>query len=263
MRAIILAGGKGRRLEPYTITFPKPLVPVGDMPILEIVIRQLKRAGFDHVTMAVGHLAELLMAYFGDGSRWGIHIDYSREEQPLGTVGPLALMDDLPDTFLVMNGDVLTTLRYDSLYNYHLESNAELTIASHRCNTQIDLGIIEFDGRMRVTGYREKPTLPYDVSMGVYVFNRSIVDTFEAGQYMDLPTIVLSSVEQKKLVKVFLSESEWLDIGRPSDYAHASERFAALRHEFLPGEEDLGPSPTPNSSSQDAQSTTSPRENPS
>ena len=129
MRAIILAGGKGRRLEPYTITFPKPMVPVGDMPILEIVIRQLKIAGFDHVTMAVGHLAELLMAYFGDGERWGIRIDYSREEQPLGTVGPLALIDDLPETFVVMNGDVLTTLKYDWLYNYHLNSGAELTIA--------------------------------------------------------------------------------------------------------------------------------------
>jgi NDP-sugar pyrophosphorylase family protein len=119
--------------------------------------------------MAVGHLAELIMAYFGDGRKWDLKIDYSREETPLGTVGPLALIDDLPETFLVMNGDVLTTLKYDWLYNYHLQSGAELTIACHRCNAKIDLGVIEFDGRLEVTGYREKPTLPYDVSMGLPV----------------------------------------------------------------------------------------------
>lgn len=172
MRAVILAGGKGRRLAPYTITFPKPMVPVGDMPILEIVIRQLKLAGFTHVTLAVGHLAELLMAYFQDGSRWGLRIDYSREEAPLGTTGPLLLIEDLPDDFLVMNGDVLTTLNYAELFRVHLRSKAALTVACHRCNTKVDLGVIEFDGRMQVTGYREKPTIPYDVSMGVYVFNR-------------------------------------------------------------------------------------------
>jgi len=262
MRAVILAGGKGRRLEPYTITFPKPLVPVGDMPILEIVVRQLKWAGFDHVTMAVGHLAELLMAYFGDGRRWGIRIDYSREEQPLGTVGPLALMEDLPETFLVMNGDVLTTLRYDWLYSYHLNTNTELTIATHRCNTTIDLGIIEFDGRMRVTGYREKPTLPYDASMGVYVFNRSIVDTVKPGTYMDLPTLVVQSINQQRLVKVFVSESEWLDIGRPSEYARASERFAALRDEFLPSDDRERALP-PQYSSPENESSASFVENPS
>lgn len=236
MRAIILAGGKGTRLAPYTISFPKPLVPVGDMPILEIVIRQLKAAGFTHVTLAVGHLAELLMAYFGDGSKWGIEIDYSREEQPLGTVGPLALIDDLPQSFLVMNGDVLTTLKYDWLVNYHEQTGAALTIACHRCNTKIDLGVIEFDGRLQVTGYREKPTLPYDVSMGVYVFDRSVLEMFPAGEYMDFPTVVMKLVEQGKTVKVFLSDVEWLDIGRPADYSQATESFEAMRDRFLPRE---------------------------
>jgi NDP-sugar pyrophosphorylase family protein len=238
-RAVILAGGKGRRLQPYTITFPKPLVPVGEMPILEIVIRQLKAAGFTKITMAVGHLAELIMAYFGDGSKWGLEIEYSREEKPLGTVGPLALIDDLPETFLVMNGDVLTTLSYDKLFDYHIESGAELTIACHRCNSKIDLGVIEFDGRLEVTGYREKPVLPYDASMGIYVFNRSLLDTFTAGDYIDFPTVVDTLIKQEKLVKVFLSENEWLDIGRPDDYAKASERFAELRDKFLP----IQPSP--------------------
>ena len=237
MRAIILAGGEGRRLAPYTISFPKPLVPVGDVPILEIVIRQLKTAGFERVTMAVGHLAELIMAYFGDGKKWGIEIDYSREETPLGTLGPLTLIDDLPETFLVMNGDVLTTLKYDWLYNYHLRAEADLTIACHRCNTKIDLGVIEFDGQLHVTGYREKPVLPYDVSMGVYIFNRSIIETFERGEHVDFPTVVTSLVEDHRPVKVYLSDDQWLDIGRPEDYAHATETFEAMRDKFLPTEE--------------------------
>lgn len=234
MRAVILAGGEGRRLAPYTISFPKPLVPVGDIPILEIVIRQLKAAGFERVTMAVGHLAELLMAYFGDGEKWGLEIDYSREESPLGTLGPLTLIDDLPPTFLVMNGDVLTTLKYDWLYNYHLRSEAELTIACHRCNTKIDLGVIEFDGQLHVTGYREKPVLPYDVSMGVYVLNRSIVEQFERGDHVDFPDVVSSLVAEDRPVKVYLSDDHWLDIGRPEDYARASETFEVMREKFLP-----------------------------
>jgi NDP-sugar pyrophosphorylase family protein len=233
MRAIILAGGKGRRLAPYTITYPKPMVPVGDMPILEIVIRQLKQAGFTHVTMAVGHLAELLMAYFQDGSRWGIRIDYSREETPLGTSGPLLLLKELPENFLVMNGDVLTTLNYADLFRFHLRTGAALTIACHRCNTKVDLGVIEFDGRMQVTGYREKPTIPYDVSMGVYVFNRRALASFAPGTYVDLPTVVESLLEQNQTVKVYLSDTEWLDIGRLSDYEVASAKFQEMREQFL------------------------------
>jgi NDP-sugar pyrophosphorylase family protein len=236
MRAVILAGGKGRRLAPYTITFPKPLVPVGDMPILEIVIRQLARSGFDHITLATGHLAELLVAYFGDGSKWGVRIDYSREERPLGTVGPLLLIDDLPETFLVMNGDVLTTLKYDWLYHYHENSQAELTIACHRCNTQVDLGVIEFNGQHQVTGYREKPTIPYDASMGVYVFQRRALDTIAGGQSIDFPTLVNLLIARKANVKVYMPECLWLDIGRPSDYAEASETFMARMDEFLPSE---------------------------
>jgi len=233
MRAIILAGGKGRRLSPYTITFPKPMVPISDMPILEIVIRQLKTAGFNHITLAVGHLAELLMAYFMDGSKWNVKIDYSRETKPLGTAGPLLLVKDLPENFIVMNGDVLTTLNYRDLYDNHLKTGAELTIACHRCNTKIDLGVIEFDGRMQVTGYREKPILPYDVSMGVYVFNKTVLETIVPDTYTDFPNVVQGLVDDNKKVKVFLSDNVWLDIGRPDDYETASEQFQELREQFL------------------------------
>ncbi len=242
-RAIILAGGEGRRLHPYTITFPKPLVPIADMPILEIVIRQLKAAGFGRITMAVGHLAELSISYFGDGSKWGIDIDYSREEKPLGTVGPLALIDDLPETFLVMNGDVLTTLCYDRFFEAHVASGADLTIACHRCNTKIDLGVIEFNGRMEVTDYREKPVLPYDASMGIYLFDRTVLEEFTRGDYIDFPTIVKAMVAAGKSVKVYLSDTEWLDIGRPDDYARASEQFEELRERFLPSHRGGGVAP--------------------
>lgn len=237
MHAIVLAGGRGRRLEPYTITFPKPLVPVGEMPILEIVVRQLKLSGFERITMAVGHLSQLMMSYFQDGSQWGMEITYSKEEVPLGTVGPLKLIDNLPETFLVMNGDVLTTLPYSELYQYHINSGADLTIACHRCTTKIDLGVIEFDGSMEVTGYREKPSLTYDVSMGVYIFNKSVLKYFERGERFDFPDLVTRLVEDGRRVKVFLSEHIWLDIGRPEDYERASEVFAKMRQQFLPDNE--------------------------
>jgi len=242
MRAVILAGGMGRRLVPYTLTFPKPMMPVGDYPILEIVIRQLAAAGFQHVTLAVGHLAELLEAYFGDGSRWGVQIDYSHETEPLGTVGPLALIDDLPEDFLVMNGDVLTTLDYGELFRYHQAGDAELTIASYRANTKVDFGVLEYDGQHRVVGYREKPIIPYDVSMGVYVFRRSIFDMFSPGESVDLPTLVHLMIGDRRKVKVRPSECRWLDIGRPADYQIATDAFEQHLNEFLPNSAGVEPS---------------------
>lgn len=221
MHAVILAGGRGRRLAPYTICFPKPLVPVGEMPILEIVLRQLAAAGCTRATLAVGHLAELIMAYFGRGERVGIDIEYSREDKPLGTVGPLKLLDDLPEHFLVMNGDVLTTMNYQDVYQYHLQSDADLTVSCHRCQTLVDFGVVEFDGQMRVTGYREKPTVQYDVSMGVYVFRRSVLELVEPGVYYDFPTLVQALVSKRRRVKVFMSDCLWLDVGRRDDYDRA------------------------------------------
>jgi NDP-sugar pyrophosphorylase family protein len=206
------------------------------MPILEIVIRQLRAAGFLQVTMAVGHLAELIMAYFGDGERWGVEINYSREEVPLGTVAPVKLIDDLPDNFLVMNGDVLTSLSYRSLYDAHVTSGAELTIACHRLNVQIDYGIIEFDGLLEVTGYREKPTFPSDVSMGVYMFSKSALDLVPSGEHMDIPTLVARLIGEGRKVRALLADCRWLDIGRHDDYARAIAVFDELRDEFLPEE---------------------------
>lgn len=238
MRAVILAGGKGQRLHPYTAVFPKPLMPVGDVPILEVVVRQLRRAGFDHLTMAVGHLAELLMSFFGDGSRFGLRIDYSREDAPLGTAGPLRLIPDLPARFLVMNGDLLTTLDYARLMEAHARSGAMATIAGRRREVAVDLGVLHADADGRLVRYDEKPRLSYDVSMGVYVFEHAVLDFLPAAGPFDFPDLVQALLAAGRAVFVHRSEDLWLDIGRPEDYAQAAELFHARRAEFLPDEEE-------------------------
>ena len=172
MRAVILAGGKGVRLAPLTEVFPKPLVPIGGMPIMEIVIRQLKHYGFNRITLAVGYLADLIQAYFQDGSKWGVSINYSCEEAPLGTAGPLALIDDLDETFLVMNADVLTSLNYLELINFHKSQGGIATIGSNKKQVKIDLGVIISNGDYTIGDYIEKPVTSYQVSMGVYILSR-------------------------------------------------------------------------------------------
>lgn len=236
MRAVILAGGRGTRLYPYTIVFPKPLMPIGDVPILEIVVRQLKYYGISDIVMAVGHLAELLMAYFGDGSRFGVQISYSRETYPLGTAGPLALIPGLDETFLVMNGDVLTTLDYRALIAYHRANGSVATIASHRRDARIDLGVIQTDATGRITDYIEKPVYHYLVSMGIYVFEPAVLRQIEPGQRLDFPDLVLRLLAAGERVQSYLFDGYWLDIGRPDDYSQATAEFEQLRKQFLPDE---------------------------
>jgi NDP-mannose synthase len=182
MEAVILAGGKGTRLRPYTTTIPKPLMPVGEQPILQLVLRQLRTAGVERVTMAVNHMAELIQAFFGSGDRFGLQIRYSLEEEPLGTVGPLRLIQDLPDHFLVMNGDILTNLDYADLYRHHVANGGELTIASYRRDSKIDFGVMEIDAQTgRLAKYHEKPVYHFNVSMGVYVFSRTVLASVPVG----------------------------------------------------------------------------------
>jgi NDP-sugar pyrophosphorylase family protein len=236
MRAVILAGGKGTRLAPYTTILPKPLMPVGDMPILEIVIRQLAHRGFNELTLAVGHLAELLMAYCGDGSKFDVKIDYSREEQPLGTAGPIALVPNLNETFLVMNGDLLTTIDYGAMLKYHRERGALTTIACYQRDVKIDLGVIDVDSENWVANYIEKPTYHYAVSMGIYIFEPAILNYIARNQHLDLPELVLNLIKEGKKVNVFNFDGYWLDIGRHDDYEQAIDEFASHRKDFLPFE---------------------------
>jgi NDP-sugar pyrophosphorylase family protein len=238
MRAVILAGGKGQRLRPYTTVLPKPLMPIGDMPILEVVLRQLKAAGVTRVTMAVGYLAELMQAFFGDGKRLGLDIDYSFEEKPLGTVGPLTLIPSLADEtdFLMMNGDVLTTMNYASLIERHRSSDADITVATYRREVKIDFGVIESDTSDMLTGYVEKPRFDYRVSMGVYCFKSRVLPRLMPGAYCDFPDLVKQLLAAGRPVASYPFDGYWLDMGRPDDYATAIEEFESRRHEFLPSE---------------------------
>jgi NDP-sugar pyrophosphorylase family protein len=236
LKAVILAGGKGRRLAPYTTVFPKPLMPLGDVPILEIVVRQLKRAGFSDITMAVGYLAELLMAYFGDGSKLGVPIHYSREEQPLGTAGPLSLVRGLDRPFLVMNGDLLTTLDYRAMWEHHAANGAIATLATFQRQVKIDLGVIETDEQNRVRGYIEKPTYHYTVSTGIYIFNPAVLEYIPPNQRMDLPDLILRLLAAGQKVAAYPFQGLWLDIGRHDDYERAVSEFELHRAEFIPPE---------------------------
>ena len=239
-RAVILAGGLGMRLRPYTAVLPKPLMPVGDRPILDVIIRQLKHQGFDRLTIVTGHLAELIEAFFGSGDRHGIPIDYFREDEPLGTVGALALIEDLDEHFLVLNGDVLTDLPFDGLLDGHAESGAAATIAAHRREVQISLGVLGFDDGAdpeRLTGYVEKPAFDYEVSMGVYAFSRRVLEFIEPGRRLDFPDLVLKLIDAGETVRARRADDHyWLDIGRHDDYETAMDEFERMRDRFLPGE---------------------------
>jgi NDP-sugar pyrophosphorylase family protein len=237
MRAIVLAGGLGTRLLPYTTVLPKPLMPVGDRPVLDIVVRQLKRDGFDRVTIATGHLAELIEAFFGDGSRHGVAIDYFREDEPLGTVGALALIAGLADEdFLVMNGDVLTDLDYARLMEQHRASDALVTIAAHRRTIRVSLGVMRFEDAgdpTRLTHYIEKPQSDFDVSMGVYCFKPAALAYLAAGEHRDFPELILRLIAQGETVRAHHQDCFWLDVGRPDDYRQAQDEYGRLRDSLL------------------------------
>ncbi|MBE0417161.1 MAG: NTP transferase domain-containing protein [Coriobacteriia bacterium] len=234
-RAVILAGGRGTRLLPYTTVFPKPLMPIGDTPILEVVLRQLAAHGFERATLAVGHLAELIEAFFGDGSKFGIGIDYCREDEPLGTAGSLAYVAGLTEPFLVMNGDVLTTLDYSAFLLAHASSSAAASIAVKAREQRIDFGIVEMDQEGDVVGYVEKPVQTHHVSIGVYAFLPSVLGFIERGEYLDFPDLVLRLIGSGQRVRSVAFDGYWLDIGRHDDLARAQEEFESMRERLLQG----------------------------
>lgn len=237
VRAVILAGGKGTRLHPYTIALPKPLMPVGDMPILEIIIRQLKQAGVDDLTLSVGHLHALLRAYFADGERWGVHIDYSLETEPLGTAGPIALVDRLDETFLALNGDLLCSLDYRDLIQQHRASGAIATIASYPKEVKIQLGVLETNGNSLVD-YVEKPVMNYRVSMGIYALEPKVREFISKGQPLDLPDLIKRLMAAGETVNLYNFEGYWRDIGTMEEYSIAGEEFETIRPSLGLGEPD-------------------------
>ncbi|MBW7959007.1 MAG: NTP transferase domain-containing protein [Anaerolineae bacterium] len=234
MKAVILAGGRGTRLKPYTTILPKPLMPVGDMPILEVLLRQMKQAGISEAVLTVGHMAEMLRLFFQDGHKLGLDITYSYEDTPLGTAGPLSLVDGLDNTFVVANGDVLTTLPLASLLEHHRLSGATATIAMHHRKVHIDLGVIQQDGDGHVVGYIEKPTYDFMVSMGIYVFEPRVLDFIPRDQYFDFPDLVKRLIAAGEIVAGFPFDGYWQDLGRADDYERAIEDFDRMRSLFLP-----------------------------
>ena len=232
LRAIILAGGKGVRLHPFTVNFPKPLVPLGDKPVLEVLMERLLAFGINDVTLTLGHLAELVKAYFHHRKefRSRFNLRYVEEDEPTGTAGSLAYVRGLDRTFLVMNGDLLTDLDFGALVNFHRQQKAMLTIATHKRSVKIDLGVLDFDKEHQITAYREKPEHHYHVSMGVYVYEPAVLRQIRKGAYLDFPTLVQRLIGRGERVCAYPADCQWLDIGRPDDYARAQELFAETRH---------------------------------
>lgn len=230
---VVLAGGRGTRLQPYTNTLPKPLMPVGPYPILEILLRQLRRQGFCRATLAVGHLAAQIEEYFRDGSRWDLHIAYSHETTPLGTAGPLANLPPSGKTLLVLNGDLLTTLDFAALVAHHLACKATATIGTKRRTETVDFGIVDTDAAGGIIRYREKPSLNYLVSMGIYAFSPEVLDYIPAGGKLDFPDLVQRLLSAGRAVSSYETGAYWMDIGRPADYQQANDDFPGMEAALL------------------------------
>lgn len=236
-KAVIMAGGKGTRLAPYTAIIPKPLVPLGDISILEMILLQLRHHGVRDVVLAVNHLSHLFRAYFGDGERLGLSIDYSLESHPLGTAGPLgAILDGMSQDFFLLNGDLLTSMNFSAMLAEHRQGNADATIAVYERELKSDFGVVDIDEAGLLVGYREKPSYRHFVSMGCYVLSRDAVKPFIAvDTYMDMPDLMQQMMAAQKKIHCSKADCVWLDIGRPEDYAHAQELFGEQPELFLPG----------------------------
>tara|TARA_B110000438_G_C15544842_1_gene534363 strand:- start:78 stop:764 length:687 start_codon:yes stop_codon:yes gene_type:complete len=226
MKAVILAGGKGTRLRPYTTNFPKPLMPIDNKPILEIVINQLKNCGITDITITVGHLAELIMAYFGDGRDFGVSINYSKEKKALGTAGPLSLIKETIDSnFLLMNGDVLTDINFKDFIEYHEKNKNIATIGVSQRKVNIDFGVVEIGKDLNIKEWNEKPVIDYFVSMGIYALNPEIIELLPNDQIFNLPDLIIKAKDQGHLISSYNHKGYWLDIGREEDYIEACENF--------------------------------------
>lgn len=226
--AVILAGGKGTRLLPYTAVLPKPLMPIGEKCILEIIIGQLAESGFKKITLAVNHQAELIKAYFGNGERFGINISYSLETKALSTMAPLKLIPELPENFLVMNGDILTDLDYREFFEGHTKGKNLFTISAFRRENKVDYGVLEVNSENGLTGFKEKPMETFLVSMGIYMLNRRVLDVIPPDTVFGFDHLMYKLLEDQEKVVVHEHKGEWLDIGRPDDYSKALEFYEKL-----------------------------------
>ncbi len=232
-RAIILAGGKGTRLRPYTVVLPKPLMPLGEHPILEIIIKQLIHYGFTHITMAVNHQADIIKAFFGNGEKWNIKIDYSLEDKPLSTMGPLKLIKDLPDNFLIMNGDILTDIDFGKFYDDHCKKKNIFTVSAAKRVQVSEYGVLIKDADQNLVDFKEKPKDNFLVSMGIYMASKRILDIIPSNVAYGFDHLMLELIKQKNFASIVEHNGYWLDIGRPDDYEQAIEEFESKKSVFL------------------------------
>ena len=232
-RAVILAGGKGTRLRPYTVVLPKPLMPIGEYPILEVIVRQLVECGFEHITMAVNHQSDLIKAFFQNGEKWGVKIDYSMENKALGTIAPLHLISDLPESFLVMNGDILTDLDYMSFFNEHLSGTSEYSISAFERKHVVDYGVLEYSKAGALNSFTEKPEISYTVSMGIYMMDKAVLNLVPKDTAFGFDQLMDIMLKKGCEVNVNVFSGYWLDIGRPDDYMMAIDEFEEKKDLFL------------------------------
>jgi NDP-mannose synthase len=235
-RVVIQAGGKGTRLQPYTAVLPKPLLPIADYPILEIVVRQLVRYGFDDITITVGHLGHLIVAVLGDGSRLGARIDYLWEDRPRGTIGALSQLKDLDQPLLVMNGDLLTDFDYREFMDRHQTEGTSLSVGVYKKQVPISLGVLDVDENSLAIGFREKPILSFTCSMGIYAFEPELLHLIPRAGIYGFDDLMATCLSEGIAVRAHPFEGIWLDIGRPEDYARASKLFVRHRHRLAPTE---------------------------
>jgi NDP-sugar pyrophosphorylase family protein len=234
MQAVILAGGKGRRLRPYTTVLPKPLMPIGDYPILEVILRQLDSSGFNDVIISTGYLHEIIRAYLESATDLNLNVRYSHEKEPLGTIAPLHLIEDLDDNFLVMNGDILTDLNYSHFMNYHKDKGGLGTVATYKRDVNIDFGVLKHDNSFRINEFIEKPTYHFEVSMGIYAFRKEMLEFVPKNEPFGFDNLMHSFIQNQSPVFSYPYDGYWLDIGRPDDYERSIEEFEKYKDKFLP-----------------------------
>lgn len=235
MDAVIITGGKGTRLAPYTKVLPKGLLPVGDRPMLETIVLQLRSYGFTNITMACGYMADLIQTYFGDGSRFGVQIQYVVENKALGTAGPLKRIPNLANAFMVINCDVLTTLNFRDFADFHQSGNSVLTIASQQRLVPVRLGVLQVDKDI-VVGFVEKPVQQVRVSMGIYMMNREVTDYLPEDEYYDVPALVRTLLSENHTIRHYENQSFWADIGTYEDYVKSCDEYESIKSKLLPGE---------------------------
>jgi len=238
-RVIIQAGGRGTRLAPYTTVLPKPLMPVDERPILEIMIRQLVCQGFDRITITLGYLGALIMAVVGDGRRLGASIEYVHETDPRGTIGAVRLVEELDEPFLVMNGDLLTDFDYRDFMDAHLKEGADLSVGVYQKSVPISLGVFDLTAGNRIIGFREKPTIALPCSMGIYAFDPRLLELIPPTGNFGFDDLMRECLVRDVHMRAHVFDGIWLDIGRPEDYASATLLLQEHRERLLPEEQPM------------------------